>query len=323
MTIKIRILLPFRTSGLMADANIFKTEFVKYNCDVIISLFNDKLPKDKEDIHLFVSGIDSKWFPYSKIKLFMVNHELLDQNDKHLKSIDYCLCRTNIGLSFVESVKKINNLKYITKLIKFTSNFQVINDEKNWNLILHSAGEHHWKQTDSVIKCWQNNKDLPLIIITCTGQCYNNITKLLKNNIPSNMLLFNKLINYNDFVWLKNVSGIHLCPSIIEGYGHYINEARLTKNLIITSNLEPMSELVTKESGILIDCSYNIKKKNGIDLCIIKQDQIYNSVKQALNMSVKDRQKLIDNSYTNFVNDTNYFVKQMEELINELIEKLT
>ncbi|GLE06529.1 hypothetical protein PINS_up015855 [Pythium insidiosum] len=43
-----------------------------------------------------------------------------------------------------------------------------------------------------------------------------------------------------------------LCPSVMEGYGHYINQARAAGGLILAPDTPPMNELVTEDSGVLI-----------------------------------------------------------------------
>jgi hypothetical protein len=45
---------------------------------------------------------------------------------------------------------------------------------------------------------------------------------------------------------------LHLCVSEREGFGHYLNEARAAGALVITTDHPPMSELVTRSSGVLV-----------------------------------------------------------------------
>lgn len=318
----IRIIKPYASIGLDIDVKVyykfFKDNFPNY--EILMSESNVKI-NGMDDVHIYISNTAYNLTTHARIKMFMINHELFLHHEdeiKTLKNIDYVLCRTKIGVDWAEMIKKKYNLKYKTIYTKFTSLFKKIDTEKVYSLILHSAGQHHWKQTDVVVKTWKKYSDLPRIIITCTDQCYQNITKLLNNNIPKNMILYNKLLNEKDFVQFKNEIGIHLCPSIVEGYGHYINEARKLKSLVITTNYAPMNELINTNSGVLIDCKSFGKKKNGAVLCFINEEQLYASVKKVFNMTYDEKIKLIDKAYEDFNNDTDYFNDSMIKLFNEI-----
>ncbi|GMF47670.1 unnamed protein product [Phytophthora fragariaefolia] len=44
-----------------------------------------------------------------------------------------------------------------------------------------------------------------------------------------------------------------LCPSTQEGYGHYIDQARASGGVIVTTDAHPMNELIpSKEMGVLV-----------------------------------------------------------------------
>ena len=59
--------------------------------------------------------------------------------------------------------------------------------------MIHSAGSHHWKQTDTIVKLWLKHPELPKITITCEKQCYKNIKHLLKNKkLPENIVIYKK-----------------------------------------------------------------------------------------------------------------------------------
>jgi hypothetical protein len=314
----IRIIKPYNTKGLDADANIFKNIIQKVypHYTIIIDTQEAKL-HSVDDVHIYISNTSEHLLKWAKTKMFMINHELFMQKDKDkdvLKNIDIVLARNNVGFKWASDIKEKYGLRYKVKLIKFTSNIPIVDIEKNWNMILHTAGEHHWKQTDAIIKAWIEHDDLPTIIITCTDQCYRNIQKLIPSKLPKNIVLYDSLIPKDDFIKIKNRIGIHLCPSIVEGFGHYINEARKVKSLVITSNLPPMNELIDNSSGVLIDCKDIGKKKNGADLCFISSDDIYKAVVRTINIDIDVRIKMVESAYNNFLDDYTYFEKAITEL---------
>lgn len=326
--LNVRIIIPYKSIGLESDATIYSKTIKKINkyTEVTISKSNDlnNLLKNNrlffDDIHIYVSNADKKWFPYCNKKYFMVNHELFYQSESDadvLREIDVALCRTHVGSEWAKKIKMDHDFSYQIKETKFTTFFQEKIMTKHWNVLLHSAGEHHWKQTDSIIKAWQKYENLPLIIITCTNQCLRNIEDLLKKGgYPKNMYLHKKLLEYDEFITVKNKIGIHLCPSIVEGYGHYINEARKIKSLVITTDMPPMNELIDESSGILIKCSSYGTKKNGTSLCFVTENEIYDAVMKAYNMSIEDKKKLVDNAYSKFVEDTSTFETSIIEMLN-------
>ncbi len=320
----IRIIIPYKSVGLESDATIYKKVIQEINNKYIV-----KISKDSEitslhanDIDIYISNANKNWFKHGKTKLFMVNHELFYQNDKdydEIKEIDIAMCRTTIGHEWALKIKNKHDFKYNIIETKFTTFFPTKDVTKYWNLLLHSAGEHHWKQTDAIIKTWQNHPELPLLVITCTNQCLRNIEPILKKGgYPKNIHLHKKLMEYDDFVTIKNKAGIHLCPSIIEGYGHYINEARKLKSFVITTNYAPMNELIDSSCGLLINCSSFGTKKNGTTLCIINENQIYEAVNKALNISIDDRKHMVELAYKKFLDDTKKFTNSMKEILESV-----
>lgn len=325
--LNIRIIIPYKTSGLDADAIIYSKiirKINKYN-EVKINKSDDIAKLEKpipiDDIHIYISNADKRWFPYCKKKYFMVNHELFFQSEKdrdEIQQIDTALCRTHIGSIWANKVKSEQSFKYDVEETKFTTFFPEKDITKHWNILLHSAGEHHWKQTDSIIKAWQQHTDLPLIIITCTDQCFRNIEPLLKKGgYPKNMYLHKKLLEYEEFVIVKNKIGMHLCPSIVEGYGHYINEARKIKSLVITTNMAPMNELIDETCGVLINCSSYGTKKNGTPLCFVTEHDIYNGVMLALSMTIEKRKELAEVAYQRYLDDSRTFEMSIIKMLDE------
>ena len=353
----IRLIKPHKSKGYDIDCNVYKMFFIKHypKYKIIISESYDNFLDENDKVHIYVSSFDKKVLSTSKAqyKMLMINYELFlhDPTDADfIKYFNYILCRTEIGYEWANKMKQKHNFKYELIYTKFTSLFPVINEDKTYNMILHSAGEHHWKQTDIILKTWIKYDDLPLIIITCTGQCYKNIKELIHdkniknmyvydekteynklaeismNSIDTlikdkstNIILCNKLLEYSNFIKLKNSIALHLCPSIIEGYGHYLNEARKIGAFVITVDYPPMNELITKDTGVLIKCNSYGKKRNETDLCFITEESLYETIKHTINLDIDIRKEMIKKSNQKFIDDTTFFNKSMNDFFNKLL----
>lgn len=329
----LNIIIPYETIGFLQDAKIYN-KYLK-NSQILNGSSKSLQINVGKDINLFIDRI-MNINQMSKYNILMVNHELILHNDSQseinkLARLDMALCKTNAGKKHMEVLKKNYNFKYNMMYTKHLTEFKYLpNMKKDWNMIIHTAGEHHWKQTDAIVKCWIQHPDLPLIIITSWGQSYENILQhltkeeiiKLKNNKYPNIKIYKQPIPLDDFIKLKNKAGCHLCPSIIEGWGHYINEGRIVSSVVITSDFAPMNELINNYTGILIPCSSVIKKRNGIDICIINSDNIYKSMQDYLSMSENKKATLGNSARKKYLRDKKFFINSMKELNKSLKKNL-
>lgn len=273
-----------------------------------------------DDIHIYIGDIDQRWFKHGIKKFYLMDREYfkIRMIGNDLAEMDGVLCRSNFDLEYVDRIKREHNFNFKIYNTRFTSVFQEKPVLKHWNVILHFAGEYHKKQTQVILKTWQNHPELPLIIIICTEQCYKNVEELMENyGRPKNVHFHKRWLDPEDFILIKNKMGIHLCPSEIEGYGHSINDARKIKSLIITSNIRPINELVDDTCAILINCSDHEIKKNGADLCLISEESIYEAVMKVVNMNIEDRKKLTDIAFEKFLDDTYTFEIAVMDMLND------
>jgi hypothetical protein len=63
--------------------------------------------------------------------------------------------------------------------------------------------------------------------------------------IKPNVNFIGNRLDDSEFIDMANRNLIHICPSTVEGWGHYINEAKSMANVVVTTNARPMSELIT------------------------------------------------------------------------------
>jgi len=106
---------------------------------------------------------------------------------------------------------------------------------------LHLRGKSQMKGTGEVVEAWRKNPDLPPLTIVSKDPVHapDYVTVV---DSPSDAEL-DRLLNEHQ---------IHLCPSIAEGWGHYITEAMSVGATVITTDASPMNEHIRPEWGYLL-----------------------------------------------------------------------
>lgn len=143
---------------------------------------------------------------------------------------------------------------------------------------LHIAGSSPLKGTVMTIKAyksWKNasNKNIPLIITISKAKYPSLVEKYIlslssrKSTLPfdlksdstvvklsdSNIYICSGSDKYENILQLQSKALANVCLSAIEGYGHYIDEARRAGSIVITLNGGPMAELINSDIGVMVD----------------------------------------------------------------------
>lgn len=107
---------------------------------------------------------------------------------------------------------------------------------------LHAAGTSVQKGTDALVEAWLQRPDLPLLTVTAIAQAPIRLPMPL---FASRNLRFHLApLPPRQFRELQHSAAIHVCPSVAEGFGHSINEARAAGAVVLTTAAPPMNELV-------------------------------------------------------------------------------
>ena len=70
-------------------------------------------------------------------------------------------------------------------------------------------------------------------------------------NIIGDMYMINQFLDRKVIDFLQAAAWLAVCPSFMEGYGHYIDEARRSQINILTMNGPPMNELITDPTQLI------------------------------------------------------------------------
>ncbi len=184
---------------------------------------------------------------------------------------------------------------------------------KDYRSIIHNAGKSEFKGTTCVVNVWRKNPDFPLLTIICRNK-----DVLNRKDIASikNIKLIDQTLSEEQINTEINKHGIHLCPSMHEGFGHYINEARSTKSVVLYTNSPPMQELFTdRENGFAILVKSSSVTNNGwCPVYNIDEDHLQEIVKEVLSTDTKLLESIGENARQQFLENDKKFKERLNHI---------
>lgn len=278
---------------------------------------------------------------------FIPNIEMLTEWDVKLAPQTTVLCKT----------KNTYNLlpKSITdkKLIKYTSFCSSSRSKKDFNLAVHFGGTSFMKGTKRLLQTWIQangfldiNPDIKLLVTSDIKLSrdvdiyWNSLNPVKRTTFNGRKLIhttfknihFVKHLTKKDYDYYSTKAGFRIQPSLIEGYGHTVNEGRCNKSVTLTVNHAPMNELIT-ESKCLIDVkeikpSYNLFKrfknlytylyKGNAKYAIFDSKSFIKKFSVLLNTPQNQLIKIANKQHKDYKLDAAYFKKNINELFNNI-----
>jgi hypothetical protein len=315
-------------------------------------------------------------FPADKSYIF-VNQEYIQDWDIALMQSKTLipLCKTKESLKTLSKLG-ITTSKYVG--FGNNNQFEYINKiDKIPDLFIHIVGSSPLKGTKTLIDTWIHKHIKQPLIITANNKSGGN-TKLFKywkslkpkltplpervlekweewkqiigvnmnTKLPSfekieysSIYFCNTVLDYSIIQFLQSVAELHMCPSLIEGWGQYIDEGRRAKAVVLTLDAAPMNELISDNNryintGILVKAlkgpsmkqllpygwtQYFTKNKeyNKFLYTTYKTNinDLYNGINRILKMSPEQKRKLGVNALKQSQYDYTEFKKQFIKVL--------
>ena len=278
----------------------------------------------------------------SEYNIFIPNIDVLEEWDvKFMRFMDYIISKTKITHNLLTSIYEKEKVLYT----KFAFD-QDFDSNKDYDLIGHFPEESPFKGTHELMKIWIQNKgfndinsNLKLIIIKKfvspiqIEKRLQHFTRSLKwsptdrfgknGRRYGNMYFYEELPKFQYDRVVKK-AGIHVYPSLCEGDCYYINKGRSTKSIVITTDAEPMNELIKNKNqlikvsstGYVKDVINNkyVYQKNTIKVNYVDMGDFKN--KLILNLK-KINTSLGESNYKEYIDEYKYFSDKFSNLINE------
>lgn len=293
------IIIPGESFGLILDAKIL--------CDKVPNL-DLYLKNRKIIIESAITKINSNDFIF--INLDWTEFKNIPNN---------LLCKTKQAYNILKNKFPNKNVIYtgFTSIDRFQPNYNI-----DYNRFIHICGKSPFKGTLKIVEAWINHPEFPLLTIKVYNGVYTDIQKMLKNKIVHNLEINKDFISEDEIYKLYNTYGIHLCPSNVEGWGHYIAEAKSSKAIVLYTNAPCMNEtFIDGFDGISIDCNINSLKMINNNICPfyeINSNDIAKSVQKVLSLSLTEKQSIGNNARNSFIKNDQEFTDRIQNIIYNL-----
>lgn len=298
--IKIGITSSDNMVGLSRDIALIKEVLGSHHPEFFPS---NKRNMKKGRVLLHLEHVNGRSFRDFKTHFLIPNPEWFNLDWARSKErFSLCLCKTQDG---VETFKRIG---FRTKYIGFTSldRYNGTSVGKKIPEFLHVAGKSSFKGTDMILSAWQPN--FPNIHIYTQDSRFS-------SSKPNVRITYGR-IPEDEFVDIQNRYLYQLCPSIAEGWGHYILEAMSTGSLVLTTDGPPMNEQVSSDFGWLV----RFNKTGNFNLGVLyyaDEEHFKENIKKML--ACKDIEKRSGLARSSFLDKDSAFRSSFPKLIGEYL----
>lgn len=222
--------------GMSQDIAVLRGALVGISGEHIEVVYNHwqkplPVPPKHYDLNIFSEFLNPAFYPQSARNVLVPNPEWF-WHLKYLSGVNEVWAKTwDCERIFATRHKSV-------KYIGWTSGDRYLPEVPKEKIMVHLAGASSAKGTAEVLTAMRRRKHLRLTLVS----------EKPWPNCPTNVEQVGRM-DAEAFVILQNRAAIHLCPSSYEGFGHYLNEARSVGACIITTNADPMAELVDGSMG--------------------------------------------------------------------------
>jgi hypothetical protein len=201
-------------------------------------------------------------------------------------------------------------------LIGFTSCDPLVTVRSHTSF-LHARGSKYTnRNTNAVLRRWNARPDWPSLHVAFHGGDMAEVG--LADFRPNrNIQLESRWLERNEYIDLVCDNGIHLCTSEVEGFGHYINEARAIGALVVTVDAPPMNEMVDAESGFLVKHRSKLPLNYGTRY-LIDEDDLEATIDEILDLDPPSRRRLGDAARDRFHTEQRVFLRRFANTVAEL-----
>lgn len=124
--------------------------------------------------------------------------------------------------------------------------------EKRFERFLHVEGKSNYKGSRALVELWSRHPEWPELLVLRSRLDSEGRPRAPHRSPGPNVRIIEEFLPDPELRRLQNACGIHVCPSEVEGFGHYLVEGSSCSAIIMTTDAAPMNEHVSEDSGFCI-----------------------------------------------------------------------
>ncbi len=184
------------------------------------------------DINIFIEHVNKLLCYTAKKNYLLPNAEWLKLPPDQVARFDCVLCRTKEAVRIFKPLNPNAVFMGFTCIDRFDPSVV-----KDYQVPLHLAGASVQKGTETLISAWTRHSEFPFLQL---------VRHMGSEVVPqeANINLIYEYLLKEELITLQNHCGLHICPSITEGFGYYIVEGLSTEAVVVATDAPPMNEFV-------------------------------------------------------------------------------
>lgn len=211
--------------------------------------------RDPQETLILLERVTARWLRHAGRYVLIPNQERYPRRLVRLLSrVDHVFCKSR------HAVEIFSQFHGSVHYMGFTSpDRRTEAVSPDYSRFLHLAGGSALKGTETLLHLWERHPEWPtLTLVWHRG-------KGELGALPENVRLIDRYLPDEELRTIQNRCGIHLCPSLSEGWGHYICEALSCGVVTVTTDGPPMNELVRADRGVLVPWHRSEPRKLGVN----------------------------------------------------------
>ncbi len=293
-------------AGLVQDMKIVKSLLEQEHVVRVVDFDSQKTVKEA-DLNIFLEVLKREFVNKARKNIIIPNPEWFSRKWSPViqRNFDAIFCKTK------DAVNLFNNIGDCI-YTSFTSKDRYDGRYKKEYKFGHFPGVSQTKGTDVAIKTWKRNPEFPeLRMIT---------PKHVSKKVEAENI--NHTVDYVSEKQIRkeqNKAMFHLCPTDYEGFGHFINEARSCKAVVVTTGAGPMKELVDGRIGFHIE-PREIKPKSLAKTYVHSPMLVSKAVNEALELDDDMLKQMGEMSRERYLKNDRFFRKRFMNEVEKYVQ---